>query len=210
MQVSFNPTDIIWQSPWPGAIAWSLIYITDYSLTLSCARMYQGTANQTFVLEGSYELNPVFEADIDSLKSWSPRFIAALIASVALLISIWWLSSVSEPGLYRFALGSMICMELAIHTRHLRNLFLFRAIVSRSDLVRGRIEYARLLSLRMSSNEMLSFSAVFGILCIFTPSWFLLGGATACLCLSVNHRKLARAHAKRHEPGTGRNLPKLK
>src|SRR5678816_4503657 len=121
MQVSFNLTDIIWQNPWPGAIAWSLIYISDYSLTLSCARMYQGGANQTFVLEGSYELNPVFQADIDSLKFWSPRFIGALIASVGLLISIWWLSSVSETDLYRFALGSMICMELAIHTRHLRN-----------------------------------------------------------------------------------------
>ena len=62
-----------------------------------------------------------------------------------------------------------------------------------SDVVRGRIEYSRRLTLRMSSVELLGFSGLFLLLFILTQSWFILGGTMSCLVTAVKHLRLARA-----------------
>jgi len=173
---------------WPGMVVWSLFYISDYALTIACARLYR--AQEKIVFEGSYEITPFFQRDINSLRVVSPRFLAILFLTVTTLGVLWALIGQSTPELYEFALGSLIGVQLAVHTRHLRNLFLFRAIHS-TDEVHGRLEYARTLLLRMSSLEFLAFSGLFLVLFLFTRSWFILGGATACLSLAVKHRKLA-------------------
>jgi hypothetical protein len=178
---------------WPGLFAWTALYISDYSLTIACARLYQAGAREKIALEGSYEITPYYQRDINALRRVSPRFMAALLLTLALLTGIRWLAlELSEPPLYSFALGAVISLQLAIHMRHLRNLFLFRALVG-SDAVRGRIEYPRALMLRMSSLEILAFSGFFAVVFLFTGSWFVLGGAVACLSLALKHLRLARA-----------------
>ena len=72
---------------WPGLIAWTVLYISDYSLTIMCARLYQAGANQKMAFEGSYEITPYYQRDINSLRRLSPRFFAAL------LLSLVWLSA---------------------------------------------------------------------------------------------------------------------
>ena len=86
--------------------------------------------------------------------------------------------------------GNSSWVQLAIHIRHLRNLFLFRAI-SHTDLVRGRIEYSRPVVLRASSWECFAFSGLFLMLFIFTGSWFIAGAVVASFSLGVKHRMLA-------------------
>lgn len=169
---------------------WSLLYISDYALTITCARLYRAGVNERIVFEGSYEITPYFQRDIDSLRLISPRFLAILLLGLGMLAVVWVLAGQSLLELYYFALGSMILVQLAVHMRHLRNLFLFRAINS-TDAVRGRIEYSRPLMLRMSSYEWLAFSGLFFLLFLFTQNWFLLGGATGCLSLTAKHRRLA-------------------
>jgi hypothetical protein len=173
---------------WPGVVVWSLLYISDYALTIACARLYR--AQEKIVFEGSYEITPFFQRDINSLRVVSPRFVVILVVTVTMLSVLWALTEQSTPELYEFALGSLIGIQLAVHMRHLRNLFMFRAINS-TDEVHGRLEYARTLLLRMSSLECLAFSGLFLVLFIFTRSWFILGGATTCFSLAVKHRKLA-------------------
>ena len=177
-------------SLWPGLILWGLLYVSDYYLTLTCARMYRGGASEKIAIEGSYEITPYFQSDIDSLRVVSPRFVAAFLWSGAWLALTWWFSLQSTAALYQIVLGAMISTELAIHVRHVRNFFLFRAAAT-SDVVRGRIEYSRLFMLRMSSIELLAFSGLFLLLFIFTQSWFTLGGAMSCLVTAGKHLKLA-------------------
>jgi hypothetical protein len=172
---------------WAGAALWTLLYISDYALTLVSARLYRAGANDKIVFEGSYELTPYYQGDIDSLRAVSPRFLLALLFSLVLLFSLWWLTL----EMYSFALGAMILIELTVHMRHVRNLFLFRAIVS-TDEVRGRIEYSRPLMLRLSSLEILMFAVLFTLLFAYKPSWFVFGGVVSCLSQSVNHWKLAQ------------------
>ncbi len=175
---------------WPGVVVWSALYISDYGLTLACARMYRSGVSERIVFEGSFEITPYFQSDIDSLRVVSPRFLAAMLLTWVYLAVVWWLAAQSQPHLYEFVLGALISSQLAVHVRHLRNLFLFRAI-SGTDAVQGRIQYARPLTLRMSSVELLGFSVTFGVLFVFTSSWFLLGGAIACLGIALKHRRLA-------------------
>lgn len=167
---------------------WVLLYISDYTFAITCARLYR--AQDKVAFEGSYELTPCFQRDIDALRVVSTRFLLALLSTVGLFGLLWVLTQESFLELYQFAVGSAIIVQLTIHIRHLRNLFLFRAI-STADEVRGRIEYARTFALRMSSFECLCFSGLYLALFGFTRSWFVLGGAVGCFALAVKHRRLA-------------------
>jgi hypothetical protein len=181
---------------WPGLAVWVLLYISDYALTIKCARLYRIGVCEKLVIEGSYELTPIFQRDINSLRRFSPRFLAMLFISSSLLAIVWSLSAQSVPEMYVFALGAMILPELAVHTRHLRNLSTFRAMLD-SDCVRGRIEYSRTFILRMSAHELLVFSAMFLLIFVFTQSWFVLGGAATCLSTALKHRRLAQREASK-------------
>lgn len=172
---------------WPGMLAWSLLYISDYALTIACARLYRG--QETVICEGSYEITPFFQGDIDSLRVVSPRFVFMLFLSVGALGFLWFLNRESSPELYQFALGALIGVQLAIHMRHLRNLVLFRTI-KQPSLVRGRIEYSRMAMLRASSWECFAFSGFFLMLFVLTQSWFMVGSTLGCFSLGLKHRRL--------------------
>ena len=188
-----SPGTFLLDNLWPGMLVWSVLFISDYSLTLACARLYRRGVQERIVFEGSFEITPYFQSDIDSLKVVSPRFLGAMLLAWVYLAAVWFLAGQSLPHLYEFVLGALISSQLAVHVRHFRNLFLFRAIAG-TDAVQGRIQYPRPLMLRMSSVELLAFSASFGVLFVFTSSWFLLGGAFACLSLARKHRRLAKKY----------------
>ena len=184
--------EAFYDGPWLGLLMWAVLYTSDLVFTMTCARLYQQGAREFVVFEGSYEITPYYQNDVDKLRMFSPRFFAALAASCALQATIWFLTMrvVILPDLYLFALGAMVLVELTIHIRHVRNLFLFRALLAGGGIT-GRIEYRRPIMLRLSAMEIVSFSILYAILFVVTGNWFLLGGAFACLSLALNHRKLA-------------------
>lgn len=182
--------DFFLNSPWPGMLAWTLIYISDFTLTIASARLRRNVANK-IVLEGSYELNPVFERDVDSKRFVSPRFLLLLVLTSTLVAILWALTVPDSPNTYAFFLGAMIGTELAIHVRHLGNLHLFGSKHTAEQL-RGRIEYARPLLLRMSSVQILGFAILFAVVFVFSGNWFVGGGTASCLLLSLKHWYLAR------------------
>lgn len=181
--------NFLFEHAWPGMVVWGLLYISDYALTTVCARLYG--RQETIVFEGSYEITPFYQRDIDSLRVVSPRFIFILLLTLGGLGFLWILNKSSPaPELWQFVLGVLVGAQLAVHMRHLRNLVLLRSI-NHTKLVRGHIEYGRSVILRASSWECFAFSGFFLTLFAFTRSWFILGGALACFSLGVRHRRLA-------------------
>lgn len=176
---------------WTGVAFWVVLYTSDYTLTIVGARLYRGV-REKIAFEGSYELNPYFQRDINALRTISPRFLLALILSSAWLCVVWELAQLAAPQLYAFCLGAIVLLELCIHIRHIRNIAFFR--VAATDAVRGRIEYSKRVTLGNSAVEMLSFSGLLLILFAFTGSWFLLGGAPSCLALAVKHKRYLQKH----------------
>jgi hypothetical protein len=82
-------------------------------------------------------------------------------------------------------------MEVPIHFRHLRNIFLIREI-RKGGGVEGQIFYRKWFSYRISALEFYMFSALFLIIAVLNYSPFFLGGAIACFAVGFNHNKLAK------------------
>lgn len=74
-------------SPWPGVVLWIILYISDYYLTLYWARGFREIRH--FQFEGSFELTPQYQKDIDGLKPISKLHITLLVA--ALTFSLFFL-----------------------------------------------------------------------------------------------------------------------
>lgn len=189
----FSP-NLFFDTVWPGLAIWIGLYISDYYMTLTCARLYRAGISEKIAFEGSFEITPYFQADIDALRTVSWRFIRALLCGGVLLVVIWELSVQSDLRLYEFWLGALISSELAIHVRHFRNLALFRMMAG-GNAVRGRIEYSRFAILQSSTVELLAFAGLFLVMFVFTQSWFVLGGSLSCLSIAWKHHKLAYAQA---------------
>lgn len=190
--------DLFQHHLWPGMLAWTLLYVSDYSLTIACARLAR--AQSKVVFEGSFELTPAFQKDIDALRRFSPSFLVALGTSLLVLWILWVLTHVPPvmPEAYAFVLGAMILLELAVHMRHLRNWVFFRALL-RDDGPRGSLEYPRRMMLGMSAIEILSYAGLFAIVFAFVPSAFLLGGVASCVATAVKHLRMARQYGGRKE-----------
>lgn len=176
---------------WVGATAWAVLYCSDYYLTIAGARLYAQQDKIKF--EGSYELNPLFEKEIDALRHISPRFVAMLILSTLALLFVGLTLEADMRGFYVFMLGALLLIQLTVHVRHLRNRLLFRHAV-RPDAMTGRLEYRRGVVLRASAFEILEFAVLYAFIYAFTPAGpFVLGGAFACAMMSIGQYRLARA-----------------
>ena len=189
--------DAFYASPWPGLLMWAALYTSDLVLTMTCARLYQQGARKVVLFEGSYEITPYYQNDVDRLRLFSPRFFAALAATCGLQALLWFMTmrTLVLPDFYLFTIGAMLLVELTIHVRHVRNLFLFRSLVA-GEGITGRIEYPRPIMLRLSAIEIATFAALYAVLFVVTEDWFLLGGAVACVSLATSHLQLSRAHQK--------------
>jgi hypothetical protein len=170
---------------WVPLGLWAVLYVSDYTLTLYGAQLYQGRAKEHLVIEGSYELNPYFQQEVNQLRPISLRFLVALLASCLLLLIVRGLAD-DWPWLFVFACGGLILMEAAVHCRHLRNIATFRQM-NRGEGVRGRIEYSRWFTYRTSAVDMFAFAAIFLALAVIVRSWFCLGGTASCTGLAVRH-----------------------
>jgi hypothetical protein len=169
-------------------LLWAVTYTVDYYLTILGARLYKDGANSYIVFEGSYELTPVFKADVDSTLIVSPTFVRNLVLSSGAIFVVWLVDVEFRGGYYIFAglVGAFFLREAAIYIRHIRNIAMF-LFVRAEDSIRGRIEYRRWLTLRISAIELFSFSIFYYFLYQLDRSWFFLGGALACLVTGIQH-----------------------
>ena len=175
---------------WVGPTVWAVLFIFDYALTLVCARLYKAHWSQVFVYEGSFELTPYFQRDIDTLRALSPRFFLILISEFLLLLGLGVFVSGEAPELYSSALGAAILLQLAIHSRHLENLVAYRR--ARLKETTGRIEMSRRAILEQSGAHLFAFFGLYLVVWAFTWSWFVLGGVISTLLTGVKHWMSAR------------------
>jgi hypothetical protein len=181
-------------NPWVALVLWLASYFADYYLTLYSARLYSQGAQDHFGFEGSLELTPYYQNDIDQLRRVSLRFLLAVVWSVLLLELIWYLSHnlLYWPPAFEFVLGGLLLSEAAVIMRHMRNIGLFRAARQGGVGLEGKVSYSRRLSLRQSALELWSYTLLFALLALPTASWFLAGGAFACALTGLQHWRRAR------------------
>jgi hypothetical protein len=175
-------------------LAWSLAYILDYGSTIASARLYLQGAHEHVIFEGSLELTPAFQNDVDNLRWFSPRFVGSWGLTSAALAGIWWIwvAFLGWTGPMQFLMGAMLLREAAILLRHVRNLLLFRRARSGQEL-EGSLRYRRPLILYLSAVELWSYAALYAVLSMMLSSWFMAGGAVACAVTGLQHWRMSRA-----------------
>lgn len=178
-------------SPWAGVILWIILYISDYYLTIHSARGFREIGH--FQFEGSYELTPQFQKDVDALKPISSRHLAMLVLCSLIIFLLWWAIAdrLALPWLYNLYLGLFLLVEVAVHLRHLRNVFLVHE-VRRNGGVEGQISYRKWFSYRVSAFEFYLIGTLFLIVAILAFSSFFLGGALVCYGTGLKHGRLAK------------------
>jgi hypothetical protein len=178
-------------SPWPGVILWVILYTSDYYLTLYSARGFREIGH--FQFEGSFELTPQYQKDINALKPISRLHITLLILYSLLIVLIWWLTQYFFylQGAYLLYLGMFLLVEVAVHIRHLRNAFLIRE-VRKNGGIEGQISYRKWFSYKVSAFELYLLSVLFLLVAALTFSLFFLGGAIMCAGTGFKHSRMAK------------------
>jgi len=191
----------ILSSFWLTLSLWIVLYLGDYYLTLWGARLYYSGAQEHVVYEGSYELTPQFQNDVNNLRLVSARFVSYVVLSVAGISALWFLAAPSPDlqGVFLLAYGGLVFRQLAILIRHARNIALFRHMREHRG-VSGATRYSHWLMLEVSSVEFL-FSAIM-LLAAFAVAGklSLLGGALVLGVTALKHQRWSRkiaAQAKR-------------
>lgn len=179
------------RSPWFGMILWIILYISDYYLTVYSARGFKEIGH--FQFEGSFELTPQYQKDIDALKPVSKRHIILLVLYSLVIAALWWVFvyRLALPRLYLLYLGMFILIEVAVHLRHLRNVFMIN-LARKEGGVEGQIMYRKHFSYKISSFELYLFGALFLIASALTFSAFFFGGAIMCFGTGLKHSRLAK------------------
>lgn len=185
----------IWllQNVWLVTILWALVYISDYYLTIYSARQFAGPMRRHIQVEGSFELTPVFQKDVDALKMFSPAFFSRLLISLALIPAIYVvaLNLFENLFLYEFLIGGLFLRSASIHLRHLRNVTT-AILVRRPGSMRGKVENSRWLTLRLSGAELMGFGVLFLLAALVASSAFFLGGGVITSITGIQHWAMAR------------------
>lgn len=188
-------------NPWIGMLAWTVAYISDYTITIASARKYRSNPHLEF--EGSYELTPQFENDVNALNLVSRRHILLLGLTNVILLLFWWgFSLLGNRQGFSLILGMFLLMEVGVHFRHFRSYHLLSLDESHGGL-EGRISYRRWLLFSTSAFEFMCFSALFLLTALITNSLFFLGGSISCLSLAINHQRKYHSLFKQAIAGSG-------
>jgi hypothetical protein len=84
-----------------------------------------------------------------------------------------------------------LLIEIAIHMRHFRNVFMIREARKHGG-IDGQISYKQWFTYRNSSNELYITGTVFLLVALLTYSLFFLGGAIMCYGTAFKHGRLAK------------------
>ena len=173
---------------WRAVLLWSVVYISDYAFSVYNASLYRRGAHQYYEFEGSLELTPQFQEDIDNLRWFSTRFVRAFLFSNIILSLVWWLAVewAQWPETFLFAFGGMMLLEAAVHLRHIRLLVLFMQLTTGQG-IEGKIYQSRWLGYQASGWEFIAFAGLCLLLSIAVGSWFILGGAFMNAVTGVQH-----------------------
>jgi len=180
----------------PVTIATVVIcFLADYVLTHLGAQAAHGVRDRWSV-EGSYEMNPTWERQIDSGRwfSWRVLFVAAslavLLGAVRLLV---------QPGLFGlgpaffgFAAGLILLLQAPVLIAHATNLQTFRDLAD-PTAVQGGLHFRRWYVYRQGASYVLRFGILWLLLWIPSQQAFFIGGAVSCLLWARRMAQLGEA-----------------
>jgi hypothetical protein len=168
-------------------------FFADYTLTHVGARANE-LVRDRWRVEGSYEMNPTWERQIDSRRWFSPRVVLTPLAIALVLVTIRVLAEVvdvyADPAYFGAAVGVMLLIQAPILLLHGMNLQTFRLLLDPTAAT-GGIVYRRWFVYRQSVVYVLGFSVLWLVLWLPSQQAFFLGGAASCAVFARSFWRLA-------------------
>jgi hypothetical protein len=168
-------------------------FFADYTLTHLGARA-AARVRDRWRIEGSYEMNPTWERQIDSGRwfGWRvllvPAALALLLATIRILAGL--LDVYADPAYFGFAVGAMLLIQAPILVLHALNLETFR-LLAEPDAAEGSIRYRRWFGYRQSTVYLLGFAVLWLALWLPSQQAFFLGGMASCAIFARRFAQLA-------------------
>jgi len=163
---------------------------SDYYLTIWGAKLREKCYADHFQIP-SYELNPIWQADIREKKIINYRFMT-IVVTIFLLVVFLFKVLKPSPFLTNFLSGYILAHYGILIGRHLSNIFLFNYTIKNATEIAGQIQYSQEYSLHAS---MYQYSVAILPL-LFIGVWiqtpFILGCALAGVGYIVMHRNWIR------------------
>jgi len=170
-------------------------FFADYLLTHLGARASR-LVSERWSVEGSYELNPTWEKQIDSGRIVGPRvFLAAALLGAALgaaRLLAWPGGEPLEPAIFAFFAGVMLLLQAPILMVHAANLQTFRDLRD-PTAVEGGLRYRRWFIYRQGAAHLVRFGVLWLLLWLPSQQAFFLGGAFSCFAFGWRLWKLGVA-----------------
>lgn len=180
------------QHIWIGMLLWTLLFVTDYALTIWGARLHAEVGRKHVDFAGSYELVPAYQKDVDQQRTFSPRFAAVLVLGMALLPLIRWLSTGTRylfvPEVIPFVIGVFALRSMVAIKGHIRNIAFYNYVRRHPGAVQGHLAYTRKTVMRVSAVDFLASAGLYAFASIVTGSWFFAGGALSCMATAARLR----------------------
>ena len=200
--------EMIFQKLWIVLPVWLALYVSDYYLTILGASYIKAGACEHFVFKGSYELTPVFQADINSLRLFSPKFTCYVFVSSVIIVILWFVSRAYPQFTFyqQIFVGGIILQEVAVLVRHIKNISLFHFAKNHRG-ISGQICYEKWLSYKISGIEFLSFACVYLVVFILTGSISFLGGSAFTASSGLQHLETCRKEIKKNSHILSKDKP---
>jgi hypothetical protein len=80
--------ELLVNNVWLAIAVWIIVYTLNYQLTITSAKLYQAGAKDYFRIEGSVELTPIYQKDVDALRRFSTRALGIVIFFSLLLAAM--------------------------------------------------------------------------------------------------------------------------
>lgn len=191
MNSGFEP--YLLDHPWILSLIWMVLYTSDYYLSLANARLYK--RQNYYKVEGSFELTPFYQKDIENENKFSVRFLTML-----LLFATWIYVIASYLDVPKFGVGILvgffIMPEMETHVRHIQNTMLFRKLASSNPGATGQLTMTLESGYKKSATQLACYCSLMLVIFILTGSPMVLGGAIAFLLLALRHISLAKRCTK--------------
>ena len=168
---------------------WVVLYTSDYYLTLYGAKLR--AAQSVFLTEGSYELTPDYQKDIDAGNKRSFTFLVWLIAGAAMLL-VPLLVADCPRWLYGLLVGYVVFVELGVHLRHVSNVFTYGAVLGPRPTASGRVLFARRGVYERSALDLATLGVFTLLVYGLTGSFVLLGGGLRLMREGYRHWRLSK------------------
>jgi hypothetical protein len=164
-----------------------VLMFADYFLTLAGAVLKDKKYADHFKAE-HYEMNPVWQKEVEQKKWFNPRHIMLTILISSLLILLVEYGEVDE-SFTQGMLGCLASIYGMVIGRHLSNLLIFSYINRKPDEIHGEVTMAHTLLLMLSLYQYIVVLVPVLLIAIFSPSPFVTGVLVGVILLQVLHFK---------------------